>query len=244
MKNLSKLLIPFLAGSLSIYGCYNHNNEKEMQEQICELKEKIKEDSLACSDLKEENKKIMELCKKKKKERKISYNKIEVRENRDSLKKDENYAFEKPKIDSNYNFQKENKQRVHIPDSISLIQEDEKVNKNFLAFISANGEYDLKRDGTRDENKIGYFKRVNFKNISVSFVKEINLNVIVNHMESNWETWNDENADGKIDYYGKKNLTEREEPFENFSLEKQKEISKKLMGLKKEIMEDAGWRYK
>ncbi len=243
MKNLSKLLIPFLAGNLAVCGCYNHNNEEEMQEQICELKEKIEKDSLAYSNLKEENKKIMELCKKRKKERKISYNKIEVRENRDSLKKDENYAFEKPKIDSNYNFQRENKQKIHIPDSISLIQENEKVNKNFLAFISVNGEYDFKRDGTRDENKIGYFKRVNFKNISVSFVKEINLKVIVNHMEPNWEIWNDENADGKMDSYGKNNLTEREEPFENFPLEKQKEISRKLINLKAEIMEDAGWRY-
>lgn len=243
MKNLSKLLIPFLAGNLAIHGCYNHNDEKEMQEQICELKEKIKEDSLAYSNLKEENKKCMELSKKRKKERKISYNKIEVQKNRDSLKKDENYIFEKPKIDSNYNYQKESKQNIHIPDSISLIQENEKINKNFIAFISANGEYDFKRDGTRDENKIGYFKRVNFKNISVSFVKEINLNVIVNHMGSNWEIWDDENADGKIDYYGKKNLTEREEPFENFSLKNQKEIAKKLIGLKKEIMEDVGWKY-
>lgn len=246
MKNLSKLLIPFLTGSLAIYGCYE-NNEKEMQEQICELKERIKEDSLAYYNLGVENKKILELCKKKKKEKNISYNKIRVSENKDSLKRDEENIFEKTKIDSNYNSKKEKKQdayvRFYAPDSISLVQENEKTHKNFIAFILANGEYDRKRDGEIDENKIWYSKRVNFKNISLSFVKGINLKVITNYLRPNWEIWDDENADGKTDYYGKESLTERGEPFENFSLEKQKEISRRLTKLKAEIMEDANWKY-
>jgi len=246
MKNLFAKL--FLAGNLAICGCYN-NEKEEMREQICKLKEKATEDSLAYSNLEKENVKILELCgkdkervqKKNKNEKRISYVQTDI------LKGDEKPVLEKEKIDSNYNYQKENKRNIYakfyVPDSISLIQEEEKINKNFLAFISANGEYDRKMDGTMDENKIWYFKRVNFKNISINLVKGINLKTMTNHMEANWEIWNDENADGKIDGYGKENLTEREEPFESFLPEKQKEISKKLTKLKAEIMEDANWKY-
>src|SRR3989344_5186059 len=127
-------------------------------------------------------------------------------------------------------------------------EKPKKKQKNFVSFLLAKGVYDRKKDGTMDLNKIWYFKQFYYEktnfNVSVNFVKGVNLNVILNHTKQDWESWNDENADGKIDFYGKGGLTEGEEPFENFSPEKQNEILGRLTKLKSKIMEDAKWKYK
>jgi|SRR3989344_7963817 len=253
MKTLTNFLI--MLPIIGCLGCYD-NEKQKMQQEIYELRANRKEDSLKRADLEKENKKILELCGKKEKPKK----------EQNTAKERKKIIYSEPKkiqadknSESLISYQKENsildtsktKKSIFYPpkiDSLALAQENEKIEKNFVSFLLAKGVYDRKKDGTMDLNKIWYFKQFYYEktnfNVSVNFVKGVNLNVILNHTKQDWESWNDENADGKIDFYGKGGLTEGEEPFENFSPEKQNEILGRLTKLKSKIMEDAKWKYK